>query len=177
MLFDPGSRASLPAEIRAGLQHQHQVTAMFSAELSCSLDDTVRVPRWPGVRPDFFDVACEQAELPGAFDHKLLGCFGMATQMLQVKDQNIPRADLLPALGNRICLDGLCRQPETERGAQYPARLEYSPHGEIIARKKSIGMSTKVCRQALDSVGLNLYSNKTSVRTLVLFHERTECNA
>jgi hypothetical protein len=99
MLFDPGSHASLPAKIRAGLQHQHQVTAMFCPQLSCPPDHAIRVPRRPGTRSDFFKFCCEQPEFPGALYHKLLGHFGVRAQRFQVKNQHISHRDLLATPG------------------------------------------------------------------------------
>lgn len=163
MIPDPGSRASLPAKIGTGFQQQHQVTTVFCAELLCPPDDTIRISRGPGTRPDFFDLGCEQAELPGALDHKLLSCFGMATQMLEVDNQDISRPDLLATLGIGVCPHSLCGQPGIKHGAQYPAYADCSPHTEIIARKKNTGASTETCRHALNSVGS--------------FHEGTNCNA
>lgn len=163
MVLDPGSWASLPAKIGADFQQQHQVTTVFCAELLCPPDDTIRISRGPGTRPDFFDLGCEQAEFPGALDHKLLGYLGVTAQMLQVENQDISRPDLLATLGVRFRPDGFCGQPKTKHGAQQPAQVDCSRHVEIIARKRNIGASTEACHQALNSVGL--------------VDERTNCNA
>ena len=163
MIPDPGPRTSLPAKIVTGFQQQHQVTTVLCAEFLCPPDDTTRISRGSGARPDFFDLGCEQAEFPGALYYILLGCIGVTPQMLQVENQDISRLDLLATLGTRFRPDGFCGQPKTKHGAQRPAQVECSRHAEIIARKRNTGASTQACRHALHSVGL--------------FRERTNCNA
>lgn len=130
---------------------------MSCTELSRLPDHAIRVSRWSGACPDFFDFRCEQVELAGMLNDEFLGRLGATTKGFQVKNNHISRFDLPSAVGRRTGFGNFWRQPGTKRSAQDQAQLELCAHPMIIAAKFSTFLSTKVTQEAFKGVDISLF--------------------